>query len=299
MRNVLIRALSVLSGVSNVITDRAISVYQEIFWYTPPHFCSYFPHPYAMDRPRRHVCGPSYLFDPQRRTSFTPTAAAIYAWPSRGGVIILDNADAIDLEFLNLDPLDPPPKRLDRQAEEDAFSQRLLHLGAKWWDSEARYIIVSVMETGDVIGGRIHGAFPIDEQPKPTMREKRLVLVGWPSTGGVWIADFDTTWAGVDEDNLCDEDVGRLKMARTMNERCALLRDRFGATFYEDVKDYDGYGFFNAWQWKTTGEVGPLLSPSETADLWSRAYNNRSGLNNSKRGQHKDVVAVTTNSSDP
>jgi hypothetical protein len=63
------------------------------------------------------------------------------------------------------------------------------------------------------------------------MCEKRLIKVGWPSTGGgVWIAEFDTTWAGADEeDNLVpwDGDIGRLRMARTMDERCTILVDRF------------------------------------------------------------------------
>ena len=54
---------------------------------------------------------------------------------------------------------------------------------------------------------RVDSAFVADEQPPPTMREKRLTKVGWPSTGGFWIAEFDTTWAGVaEEDNLVPED---------------------------------------------------------------------------------------------
>lgn len=78
------------------------------------------------------------------------------------------------------------------------------------------------------------------------MREKRLIKVGWPSTGGVWIAEFDRTWAGVDEeDNLVPEgeELGQLRMARTMDERCAILRDRFKAIFHRDLKSYNGYRF--------------------------------------------------------
>jgi hypothetical protein len=37
----------------------------------------------------------------------------IYAWPSRGGVIILDDTEAIDFEFLGLNPLDLPVERLN------------------------------------------------------------------------------------------------------------------------------------------------------------------------------------------
>ncbi len=108
------------------------------------------------------------------------------------------------------------------------------------------------------------------------MREKRLLKAGWPSNGrGVWVAEFDTVWAGVDEeDNLVpyDEDMGRLRMARTMDERCAMLRDRFEAKFYQDLKDYKGYGFFNSWDGKKDGEVGPLLMPGETQKAWIKAH---------------------------
>lgn len=61
-------------------------------------------------------------------------------------MIVLDSAEVIDFEFLGLSPLDPPVKRLDNQAAEDAFCQRLLLLGAKWWDSEARYLAVVQLE---------------------------------------------------------------------------------------------------------------------------------------------------------
>jgi len=90
----------------------------------------------------------------------------------------------------------------------------------------------------------------------------------------LWVAEFDATFASVDEeDNLLphDEGAGRLRMARTMDERCAILRDRFKAIFYEYVKDYKGYAFLNSWETRDTGEVGPLLQPGETIRLWQEA----------------------------
>lgn len=216
-------------------------------------------------------CGEKCPYDSTVRAKFIDNDAIIYSWPSRGGVIVLDIAEVIDFESLGLSPLDPPVKRLDNQAAEDAFCQRLLLLGAKWWDSEARYLAVVQLE---VYFGRADDAPRMDVKPQPTMREKRFVKVGWPSTGGLWVAEFDTTFAGVDEeDNLLPENEGaaRLRMARTMDERCVILRDRFKATFYEDVKDYKGYAFLNSWDMKETGEVGPLLQPDETMDLWYKA----------------------------
>lgn len=68
------------------------------------------------------------------------------------------------------------------------------------------------------------------------MGKKRLIQVGWLSTGGVWVAEFNTTWGGGggdEEGNLVpeDEEIGRLRMARTMDERCAIVpRRRFTRT---------------------------------------------------------------------
>ena len=170
-------------------------------------------------------------------------------------MIVLDHAEAVDLEFLGLDPLHPPAKRLSNQTDEDVFCQRLLLLGAKWWDSEARFQFLQDVDV-DV---RAMQALEDETEPEPTMRERRWVSVGWPTTGGLWVAEFDTNLPGImEDDNLLPFDSARLKLARTMDERCELLRDCFRATFYNDVRDYKGYAFLNSWEGKETGEVGPL-----------------------------------------
>lgn len=91
--------------------------------------------------------------------------------------------------------------------------------------------------------------------------------------GGLWVAEFDAAFAGVDEqDNLLpDEGAARLRMARTMDERCAILQERFKATFYEFLKGYNGCAFLNSWQTKATREVGRLLQPDQTIRLWKEA----------------------------
>ncbi|KAL3424562.1 hypothetical protein PVAG01_03843 [Phlyctema vagabunda] len=95
------------------------------------------------------ICGEmTYPFDSNAPSCFDDTQASIYAWPSRGGVIILNRADAMDFEFLGLDPLDTPLERLKDQNAEDVLSQRLLLLGEKWWDSEAQYMITLAIEKG-------------------------------------------------------------------------------------------------------------------------------------------------------
>ena len=220
------------------------------------------------------ACGPTYPYDPTVRTVFTDIDARIYAWLSAGGVKILSPAEAIDFEFLALNPLDPPLTRLDDQSKKDHFCQKLLLLGAKWWDSEARFSIVSAVEalaTGTAAGDgkRVEGAFDVDKEEAPTMRERRLIRIGWASSGnGVLVSEFDTTWVGVE-----DEEWDRLRLCRTMEERCDMLRERFGAVFYRDLKkEYHGFGFFNAWQEDKTGQVGPLLRSEETKELWLKGY---------------------------
>ncbi|KAL8693627.1 MAG: hypothetical protein Q9218_001585 [Villophora microphyllina] len=230
-----------------------------------------------MDSPRKRLaCGPAYPYNSRLRTTFSVNGADIYAWPSRGGVIIPEDAEAVDFDFLGFDPLNPPMERLDNQSAEDAFCQRLLLLGAKWWDSQARYSIVSeIRDRAQGKGNPPRRAFKLEKQPPPTMREKRIIKAGWPSTGGVWVSEFETTWAGVDEEEDLldwDEELRRLRMARTMDERCDMLRERFRGRFYADLKDYRGYGFFNAWEEKELGEVGPLLYPNETREIWWKAW---------------------------
>jgi hypothetical protein len=236
-------------------------------------------------QPRQIVFhGPTAPYDSTARCKFNDEHGDVYGWPSRGGVIILTDAEAIDYDFLGINAIDPPTHRDDDQGAEDEFCQRLLLLGAKWWDSEERFFHVSGLEEAekgyDHSHGHYDGSFKDADRPKPTMREKRWVKVGWPSTGGLWVSEFDTTWAGVDEeDNLPPQGEGlaRLKLARTMDERCLVLRDRFRAKSYRDVSEYEGYAFLGAWEWKTTGEVGQhLLTPEETVNEWVNSFRKKS-----------------------
>ena len=149
--------------------------------------------------------------------------------------------------------------------EEDTFCQRLLLLGAKWWDSEKRYQFVdrfgAGMEpfVGDVEGGRVE---------EPTLRERRWVKVGWETAvssmdvseiGGFWLLDCDANWLGViEEDNVVPEDAARVNLAASMDERCEILK-QIGARFYPALGQYEGEStFLRAWEWKREGEIGQL-----------------------------------------
>lgn len=248
------------------------------------------------------ICAaPISPFDPSRRTVFTDNSVAIYAWPSRGGVIILEEATHVDFEFLGLSTTDPPLKRVFdhgpgdeydvdpavREEEEDALCQRLLLLGAKWWDSEPRYQFVA-----GVGAGTWPAVMQVEEGTveEPTLRERRWVKVGWEASpavnvassisvtgkvegdgggngggngsasGGVWVLDCDTSMIGVmEEDNMVPIDAGRLCLARSMEERCQILKG-LGATFYGTLEDYrENSTYLRAWDWKWEGEVDNLV----------------------------------------
>ena len=47
--------------------------------------------------------------------------------------MIRDSADAVELEYLDFNKLDPPAKRFADQAEEDRHCTMLLNVGGKWW----------------------------------------------------------------------------------------------------------------------------------------------------------------------
>jgi len=247
-------------------------------------------------------CGPRKpTTDSTRRVEFTDTSVSIFGWPSRGGVIILSDATHVDFTFLGLSTTNPPVTRRscstatasrgDDKAqiysgtasgaddtrgsqpaeeeqgdedEEDAFCQRLLLLGAKWWDNEKRYQFVDHFAAGiqlfveDVEEGRV---------VEPTLRERRWTKVGWEHVpanasaggGGFWILDCDTPWMGViEEDNLVPADAAKIKLAKTMEERCEILKG-MGARFYAGLEDYESEStFLTAWNWKWEGEIGHL-----------------------------------------
>jgi hypothetical protein len=70
------------------------------------------------------------------RTTIFTDYITLLGYPSRGGLIVLERADAVDFNFLNLSRLSPPLTRATDPKTEDEFCQRLLLPGAKWFDSE-------------------------------------------------------------------------------------------------------------------------------------------------------------------
>lgn len=224
-------------------------------------------------RPRQTiVCGGMRPPEcPPVRVSTTDDAVYIYAWPSRGGVIILPNATHIDFAFLHISALDPLPQPNEDSDAEDDFCKRLLLLGAKWWDSQARHSFCWSLANGE------DGATnEVDEgrQPEPTPREKRWVRVGWceEPKDGLWVAEFDHGWYCIDEeDELMPENAAIVGLAKDMEERCELIK-KMGGRFYESLESYEGRGFMRAWEWKKDGEVGSLVQHPGRQSRRSESY---------------------------
>jgi hypothetical protein len=126
-------------------------------------------------------------------------------------VIIRENADLVELKQLGFDPLDPPSIRSAGQ-EGRCLLRGPRKFGGKWWRSEKKRLDVQFVHWNDA---------------EPTDEELRFVWFGWLKEGGLLAIQFE-------QDERLDE------MAATMEERCKLLTDRFGARFYEDPALYDG-----------------------------------------------------------
>ncbi|MCJ1402569.1 hypothetical protein MMC11_005789 [Xylographa trunciseda] len=142
----------------------------------------------------------------------------LVSWPSSGGVIIKNEVDAVELMFLGLDRLNPQMKRDIDPAVEDAFGRELRKIGGKWWRSEQRSLDVTVAQGN----GR-----------EPTAEERKMQVFGWPSSGGLLVLELESH-------EEMPEDIGRLTLAFTMEERCRLLEERFHAMLYKDPREYEG-----------------------------------------------------------
>jgi hypothetical protein len=193
------------------------------------------------------------------RTSLNQDTITLHGWPSRGGVIILENATPPDFDFLLLDAFDPPLRRDPDQTAEDAFCQALLHLGATWWDSEARRDFVRKLESFDE---EALDAAEADEDLEPTRRERGWVRIAWPShpVGALCVLACEKLVMGrKGDEKLRPKHYGLISLARTMDERCTVLQ-RLGGTMYANISEYQGPTFLRAWEENHQEEKGSLVT---------------------------------------
>lgn len=192
-----------------------------------------------------------------RRTSFDQSNVCLYGWPSRGGIIVLENATPPDFEYLHLNPLDPPLRRDPEQGAEDEFCRGLLRLGATWWDSEARRDFVKKLEHGHE---EAIEAVYADESLAPTKLEQTWMRIAWPSdpAGALCVLVRDKPIMGRSGDLvLPPKNHLIISLARTMDERCELLR-KLGGKMYDRIEDVDDPRFLRAWEDEYLGEKGGL-----------------------------------------
>ncbi|KAH7371730.1 hypothetical protein BKA66DRAFT_572699 [Pyrenochaeta sp. MPI-SDFR-AT-0127] len=210
--------------------------------------------PSARTAPRDvYLCGPNVVYDGRKdvmkRLELINSAITIYGWPSRGGIIVLEAASPADFDFLHLNRINPPTQRYKTPEEEDIFCQKLLLLGAKWWDTVRRCVLLTSEET-DIL------ALDDSDEPLPTLRERYWVSVAWPSTGGMVVSEWDTNMYGVGiVDELVPTDVSRLLLCTNMDEKAEVLKSRFQGKHWGTVAEYQGNAFINCWSSKETGEV--------------------------------------------
>lgn len=145
---------------------------------------------------------------PARRTEFGSEGCNVYGYPSSGGILVKE-ADILDLLYLDLSRSQACERSTDPN-KEDRFCDSLRRIGAKWWISKHDWIMATL------------GARDLTEE------ESKVVVFGWPAEGaGVWVLRYDS-----ERDD--PDDFGRLRLALTMEERIAMMRE-YGAEFVEDV----------------------------------------------------------------
>lgn len=214
-------------------------------------------HPTGTGPRRAPVGGVLQSNNPAKRTVDLENSISLWSWPSRGGLIVLEHATALDFDFLGFDHLNPPMRRDSDQPTEDEFCQGLLQLGARWFDSRQRYGFVANVEdeNGPEISATENGL-----AKSPTVMERRWVSVGYPSdlNGGLWVAEYEIPMYGVrDKDNLLPGEALRVALAKTMGMKCEIIKAT-GGRFFTNLEEYDGLGCLKAWKRKSDGEFGPL-----------------------------------------
>lgn len=131
-------------------------------------------------------------------------SATIYAWPSTGGRFELQNPSAFELDYLGIEDHFAESNNSADTTEEDAFVQRLRHLGGTFY--EYQYA---------VRGREGHQA-------------ELLTWLGWPDDeehkGGVWVLK-------VKRSDTFEVMTGRIRLAKTMQDRCRMI-ELCGGVFY-------------------------------------------------------------------
>jgi hypothetical protein len=99
-----------------------------------------------------------------------------------------------------------------------------------------------------------------DEALRPTRQERGWVRVAWPShhPGSLCVLACEKLIMGrAGGEVLRPKAYGLISLARTMDERCAVLQ-RLGGTMYTSIDEIQYPTFLNAWEGNYEGERGSL-----------------------------------------
>lgn len=140
-----------------------------------------------------------------RSTFGIQPGAFVRGWPSTGGIYVLESCDGVELQFLGLDRFNITLRSED-PTDEDMHCANMRKLGATWWTSEYAYNEKHLLN------------------PEGPDLVERVVIVGWPTSGGVWVL-------GVNYEEAIRRGVGKIKNAFSMEERCRLIK-MLGGVFY-------------------------------------------------------------------
>lgn len=181
-----------------------------------------------------HMPGGSVYIIPSlcmRSSFFQGAGNYLQSYPSIGGVVLLHNPSAVDLQYLQLPRTHDEERPLDIDPQkEDELAVRMLQVGAYWWPDWTTYLTHR---------NKLDEGFSYDFHFPPE------VHVGYPSTGGVWVAKY------TQDRHYGDDDGGqkswlpprpprwsnRMRYVLSMDEKCEAMKDLGGATFYDKVED--------------------------------------------------------------
>ncbi|KAI1396730.1 hypothetical protein F4819DRAFT_474392 [Hypoxylon fuscum] len=179
-----------------------------------------------------------------RRSNIFGGDGYLVAYPSTGGVVLLRNPLAVDLQYLGLPNTHDTARSPD---EDDDLATRMVQLGAQWcpnWDIYFRH------------SSRVHDGIFYD------YHFPSKVDVAFPTTGGAWVANFTRDALRYRyEDKVCqswlphEPDLWgvRMRYALTMNDKSEMMKD-LGGTFYTSVDEVPGLA-------KTVHEAVSLFEP--------------------------------------
>lgn len=150
------------------------------------------------------------------RTSFGDLFTGVRCWPSQGG-IVSHSCSVFEINFLELDPLNPSPSQRDSDPdEEDRFCKRLRLIGGRYFATESAHNYYSLTARG---------------------KDRWDLWLGWPGEKGkegkqgvwvLWLDSTDATWKGV----------GRIRNMLTMEDRCKAI-EMLGGKFHKDYRDVE------------------------------------------------------------